>query len=217
MAPGRQIRRAAHDLRQQDGQDRRRFLHIGADGQGPPWRQSDHSPASARVESRFRGIIDLIRMKAVVWDDESLGAKFHDEEIPADLLDQAKQYRGMLVEQAVEVDEAATEAYLEGKEPCEAELKALIRKGTVTSQFVPILCGSAFKNKGVQPLLDAVVDYLPSPLDVPPVQGIDVKTGESTTREPKDDAPLSMLAFKIMNDPFVGSLTFCRIYSGKVD
>jgi len=169
------------------------------------------------VESRFRGIIDLIRMKAVVWDDESLGAKFHDEEIPADLLDQAKQYRGMLVEQAVEVDEAATEAYLEGKEPCEAELKALIRKGTVTSQFVPILCGSAFKNKGVQPLLDAVVDYLPSPLDVPPVQGIDVKTGESTTREPKDDAPLSMLAFKIMNDPFVGSLTFCRIYSGKVD
>ena len=169
------------------------------------------------VESRFRGIIDLIRMKAVVWDDESLGAKFHDEEIPADLLDQAKQYREMLVEQAVEVDEAATEAYLEGKEPCEAELKALIRKGTVTSQFVPILCGSAFKNKGVQPLLDAVVDYLPSPLDVPPVQGIDVKTGESTTREPKDDAPLSMLAFKIMNDPFVGSLTFCRIYSGKVD
>ena len=169
------------------------------------------------VESRFRGIIDLIRMKAVVWDDESLGAKFHDEEIPADLLDQAKQYREMLVEQAVEVDEAATEAYLEGKEPGEAELKALIRKGTVTSQFVPILCGSAFKNKGVQPLLDAVVDYLPSPLDVPPVQGIDVKTGESTTREPKDDAPLSMLAFKIMNDPFVGSLTFCRIYSGKVD
>jgi len=169
------------------------------------------------VESSFRGIIDLIRMKAVVWDDESLGAKFHDEEIPADLLDQAKQYREMLVEQAVEVDEAATEAYLEGKEPCEAELKALIRKGTVTSQFVPILCGSAFKNKGVQPLLDAVVDYLPSPLDVPPVQGIDVKTGESTTREPKDDAPLSMLAFKIMNDPFVGSLTFCRIYSGKVD
>jgi elongation factor G len=169
------------------------------------------------IESSFRGIIDLIRMKAVVWDDESLGAKFHDEEIPADLLDEAKKYREMLVEQAVEVDEAATEAYLEGKEPDEAQLKALIRKGTVTSQFVPILCGSAFKNKGVQPLLDAVVDYLPSPLDVPPVEGIDVKTGEPTTREPKDDAPLSMLAFKIMNDPFVGSLTFCRIYSGKVD
>jgi elongation factor G len=169
------------------------------------------------VESSFAGIIDLIRMKAVVWDDESLGAKFHDEEIPADLLDQAKKYREMLIETAVEVDEAATEAYLEGKEFDEAQLKALIRKGTVNSLFVPILCGSAFKNKGVQPLLDAVVDYLPSPLDVPPVEGVDVKSGEPTTRDPKDDAPLSMLAFKIMNDPFVGSLTFCRIYSGKVE
>ncbi|HET9936040.1 MAG TPA: elongation factor G [Methyloceanibacter sp.] len=169
------------------------------------------------VESSFAGIIDLIRMKAVKWDDESLGANFHDEAIPADLLDQAKKYREMLVEQAVEVDEAATEAYLEGKEPAEAELKALIRKGTVNSRFVPILCGSAFKNKGVQPLLDAVVDYLPSPLDVPPVSGIDVKTGEESSREPRDDAPLSMLAFKIMNDPFVGSLTFARIYSGKVE
>jgi elongation factor G len=169
------------------------------------------------IESNFKGIIDLIRLKAVVWDDESLGAKFHDEEIPADLLDQAKKYRDMLVEQAVEVDEAATEAYLEGKEPSVAELKALIRKGTVSSQFVPVLCGSAFKNKGVQPLLDAVVDYLPSPLDVPPVKGIDPKTGDETSREPSDTAPLSMLAFKIMNDPFVGSLTFCRIYSGKVD
>jgi elongation factor G len=169
------------------------------------------------IESSFKGIIDLIRLKAVVWDDESLGAKFHDEEIPADLLDQAKKYRDMLVEQAVEVDEAATEAYLEGKEPGVAELKALIRKGTVSSQFVPVLCGSAFKNKGVQPLLDAVVDYLPSPLDVPPVKGIDPKTGDETSRAPSDTAPLSMLAFKIMNDPFVGSLTFCRIYSGKVD
>ncbi|HEX2448287.1 MAG TPA: elongation factor G [Methyloceanibacter sp.] len=169
------------------------------------------------VESSFAGIIDLVRMKAVVWDDEALGAKFHDEEIPANLLDEAKKYREILVEHAVEVDEAATEAYLEGKEPSEAELKRLIRKGTVTSQFVPILCGSAFKNKGVQPLLDAVVDYLPSPIEVPPVKGIDVKTGEDVTRDPKDDAPLSMLAFKIMNDPFVGSLTFCRIYSGKVD
>jgi elongation factor G len=169
------------------------------------------------VESSFAGIIDLVRMKAVVWDDEALGAKFHDEEIPADLLDQAKKYREMLIETAVEVDEAATEAYLEGKEPDEAQLKALIRKGTVNSLFVPILCGSAFKNKGVQPLLDAVVDYLPSPLDVPPVEGIDVKSGEPTTRDPKDEAPLSMLAFKIMNDPFVGSLTFCRIYSGKVE
>jgi elongation factor G len=169
------------------------------------------------VESSFKGIIDLVRMKAVVWDDEALGASFHDEEIPADLVVQAKQYHEQLVELASEVDEAATEAYLEGKAPTEAELKALIRKGTINSLFVPILCGSAFKNKGVQPMLDAVVDYLPSPVDVPPVKGIDVKTGEEVTRAPKDDAPLSMLAFKIMNDPFVGSLTFCRIYSGKVE
>jgi elongation factor G len=169
------------------------------------------------AESRFAGIIDLVRMKAVVWDDESLGANFHDADIPADLLDQAKEYRDKLVETAADVDEAATEAYLEGKEIGQDQLKALIRKGTVTNQFVPILCGSAFKNKGVQPLLDAVVDYLPSPLDVPPIKAIDVKTGEETDRPPSDTAPLSMLAFKIMNDPFVGSLTFCRIYSGKVE
>jgi elongation factor G len=169
------------------------------------------------VESSFKGIVDLVRMKAVIWDDEALGASFHDEEIPADLAERAKQYHEQLVELASEVDEAATEAYLEGKAPTEAELKALIRKGTINSLFVPILCGSAFKNKGVQPMLDAVVDYLPSPVDVPPVNGIDVKTGEEVTRAPKDDAPLSMLAFKIMNDPFVGSLTFCRIYSGKVE
>ena len=130
------------------------------------------------VESSFMGIIDLVRMKAVVWNDEALGAEFHDEEIPADLLDQAKEYHDRLVELASEVDEAATEAYLEGKMPTEAELKALIRKGTVTNLFVPILCGSAFKNKGVQPMLDAVVDYLPSPLDVPPMKGIDFKTDE---------------------------------------
>lgn len=169
------------------------------------------------VESGFKGIIDLVRMKAVVWDDEALGASFHDEDIPADLLDQAKEYRELLVELASEVDEAATEAYLEGKQPSEAELKALIRKGTVTNFFVPVLCGSAFKNKGVQPMLDAVVDYLPSPLDVPPMKGIDFKTGGEATRAPSDTEPLSMLAFKIMNDPFVGSLTFCRIYSGKVE
>jgi elongation factor G len=169
------------------------------------------------VESNFKGIVDLVRMKAVVWDDEALGASFHDEEIPADLVGQAKEYHDLLVELASEVDEAATEAYLEGKQPSETELKALIRKGTINSLFVPILCGSAFKNKGVQPMLDAVVDYLPSPVDVPPVKGIDVKTGEEVTRDPKDEAPLSMLAFKIMNDPFVGSLTFCRIYSGKVE
>jgi elongation factor G len=169
------------------------------------------------VEHSFKGIIDLVRMKAVVWDDESLGANFHDEEIPADLVDQAKEYREKLIEQAVELDEGAMEAYLEGKEPDIDTIKALVRKGTVHNVFVPILCGSAFKNKGVQPMLDAVVDYLPSPLDVPPMKGIDFKTGGEVTRAPADSEPLSMLAFKIMNDPFVGSLTFCRIYSGKVE
>jgi elongation factor G len=169
------------------------------------------------AESNFAGIVDLVRMKAVVWDDEGLGASFHDEEIPADLADLAKEYHDKLVEQAVELDEAAMEAYLEGKEIPIEKLKELIRNGTCTLEFFPVLCGSAFKNKGVQPLLDAVVDYLPSPLDVPAIKAIDAKTDEEVSRPPADDAPLSMLAFKIMNDPFVGSLTFCRIYSGKVE
>ncbi|WP_108683436.1 elongation factor G [Methyloceanibacter sp. wino2] len=169
------------------------------------------------AESDFAGIVDLVRMKAVIWDDESLGATFHDEDIPADLQGKAQEYHEALIEQAVEVDEAAMEAYLEGKEISEEKLKELIRKGTCNLDFVPILCGSAFKNKGVQPLLDAVVDYLPSPLDVPAIKAIDVKTEEEVDRPASDDAPLSMLAFKIMNDPFVGSLTFCRIYSGKVE
>jgi elongation factor G len=169
------------------------------------------------AESNFAGIVDLLRMKAVVWDDESLGATFHDEDIPADLMDLAKEYHDKLVEQAVELDEEAMEAYLEGKEVSEDKLKELIRKGTINLDFVPVLCGSAFKNKGVQPLLDAVVDYLPSPLDVPAIKAIDAKTDEEVSRPASDDAPLSMLAFKIMNDPFVGSLTFCRIYSGKVE
>ena len=169
------------------------------------------------AESDFAGIVDLVRMKAVIWDDESLGASFHDEDIPADLQDKAQEYHDALIEQAVEVDEEAMEAYLEGKEISEEKLKELIRKGTCNLDFVPVLCGSAFKNKGVQPLLDAVVDYLPSPLDVPAIRAIDVKTEEEVDRPASDEAPLSMLAFKIMNDPFVGSLTFCRIYSGKVE
>ena len=169
------------------------------------------------AESKFAGIVDLLRMKAVVWDDEGLGATFHDEDVPADLQEIAKEYRDKLVELVVDLDEEAMEAYLEGKEVPEDKLKALIRKGTCNLDFVPVLCGSAFKNKGVQPLLDAVVDYLPSPLDVPPIKAIDVKTEELVARPASDDAPLSMLAFKIMNDPFVGSLTFCRIYSGKVE
>ena len=169
------------------------------------------------VESGFKGVIDLVNMKAIVWEEETLGAAFHDEEIPADLLEQAKEYREKLVEMAVEVDEAALEAYLEGNEPDIATLKRLIRKGTCAVTFYPVLCGSAFKNKGVQPLLDAVIDYLPSPTEVPPIKGIDFKTGEEIVRRSADDEPLSALAFKIMDDPFVGTLTFCRVYSGKLE
>jgi elongation factor G len=169
------------------------------------------------AESGFKGVIDLIRMKAIVWEEETLGAAFHDEEIPDDLLERAKEYREKLIETAVDMDEAALEAYLEGKMPEIDELKALIRKGTCISAFYPVLCGSAFKNKGVQPLLDAVLDYLPSPLDVPPIKGIDYKSGEDTVRRASDSEPTSVLAFKIMDDPFVGTLTFCRIYSGKLE
>jgi elongation factor G len=169
------------------------------------------------VEHDFKGIIDLVRMKGVVWDEDTLGASFRDIDIPANLLDQAKEYREKLIELAVEIDDEAMEAYLEGNEPGEAKLKELIRKGTISSRFYPVFCGSAFKNKGVQPLLDGVLDYLPSPLDIPPIKAIDVKTGEETVRRSSDSEPLAMLAFKIMNDPFVGSLTFCRVYSGKVE
>ena len=166
------------------------------------------------AEQYFKGIIDLVRMKGVVWDDESLGAKYHDIEIPAELIDDAKKYREQMIEAAVELDDDAMTAYLEGREPDEATLKKLIRKAVIVGAFFPVLCGSAFKNKGVQPLLDAVVDYLPSPLDVPAIKGINPDNGEEVTREPKDDAPLALLAFKIMDDPFVGTITFCRIYSG---
>lgn len=173
-------------------------------------------------EDEFKGIIDLVKMKAIVWKDESLGAKFEEVEIPADYAAKAKEYRAKLVETAVEQDDDLLEKYLAGEEPSEADLKKCIRKGTVKFVFVPILCGSAFKNKGVQPLLDAVVDYLPTPLDRGAMEGIDpnTKTGEEPkiiTRKPDDAEPLSMLAFKIMDDPFVGSLTFCRIYSGKIE
>ena len=168
-------------------------------------------------ENLFKGIIDLVRMKAVVWDNENLGASFRDEEIPADLLEQAKEYRLKLIEAAVELDDASMADYLDGKEPSEDVLKRLIRKAVVTRTFNPVLCGSAFKNKGVQPLLDAVVDYLPSPLDREAIKGIDFKTEEETVRLPKDEEPFSMLAFKIMDDPFVGTITFCRIYSGHVE
>ncbi|MDR6636305.1 elongation factor G [Phyllobacterium sp. 1468] len=168
------------------------------------------------AETEFKGVVDLIEMKALVWRDEQLGAQWDVVEIPADLKDQAEEYREKLIETAVEVDEAATEAYLEGNMPDNDALRALIRIGTCRVEFHPVFCGSAFKNKGVQPLLDGVVEYLPSPVDVPPIKGIDPKTDAETVRKSSDDEPLSMLAFKIMNDPFVGSLTFCRIYSGKL-
>lgn len=167
------------------------------------------------AESNFTGMVDLVIMKAYVWNNEALGAKFDTVDIPADLVDKAKEYREKLVEAAVELDDEALTAFLDGKEPDVDTLKKLIRMAVITGAFYPVLCGSAFKNKGVQPLLDAVVDYLPSPLDVPAIKGIDPdKGGEETSREPKDDAPLSLLAFKIMDDPFVGTITFCRIYSG---
>jgi elongation factor G len=165
------------------------------------------------AESQFKGIVDLVRMVGVVWDEDGLGAKYHDTEIPAEMADQAREYREKLIEAAVELDDDAMAAYLEGREPDEATLKRLIRKATITSAFFPVLAGSAFKNKGVQPLLDAVVDYLPSPLDVPPIKGIDPK-GNEVVRRPDDTEPLSVLAFKIMDDPYVGTITFCRIYSG---
>ncbi|MCZ8194372.1 elongation factor G [Brevundimonas sp.] len=168
-------------------------------------------------ESDLKGIVDLVRMKAVIWDNDGLGASFRDEEIPADLKDKADAARQYLIDNAVELDDEAMEAYLEGNEPSEETLKKCLRKAVLTGAFYPILCGSAFKNKGVQPLLDAVVDYLPSPVDIPPTPGIDFKTEEPITRKASDDEPLSVLAFKIMDDPFVGSLTFCRIYSGKME
>jgi elongation factor G len=168
-------------------------------------------------ELALKGIVDLVRMKAVVWDSEGLGANYHDEDIPADMLTACQEARHYLIENAVELDDEAMEAYLDGQEPSEAVLKKCIRKAVLNGAFYPILAGSAFKNKGVQPLLDAVVDYLPSPVDIPPTPGIDYKTEEPTTRAASDEAPLSVLAFKIMDDPFVGSLTFCRIYSGKLE
>ncbi|AAN30155.1 MULTISPECIES: elongation factor G [Brucella] len=167
------------------------------------------------AENDFVGVVDLIEMKALTWDG-TIGAPATVGEIPADMADKAEEYREKLIELAVEIDEAAMEAYLEGTMPTNDELRALIRKGTIEVKFHPILCGTAFKNRGVQPLLDAVVEFLPAPTDVPAIKGIDVKTETETTRESSDEAPLSMLAFKIMNDPFVGSLTFARIYSGKL-
>jgi elongation factor G len=168
-------------------------------------------------ESSFKGIVDLLRMKAVVWEDEGLGAKYHDEEVPADLKAKAEELRHTLIEAAVELDDDVMTAYLDGQEPDVDTLKRLIRKAVKQISFVPVLCGSAFKNKGVQPLLDAVVDYLPSPVDRGGIKGMDVDTGKEIVRMPSDSEPFSMLGFKIMDDPFVGTITFCRVYSGKIE
>ena len=168
-------------------------------------------------ESSFRGVVDLLRMKAVIWEEEGLGAKYHDEEIPADLRSQAEERRHELIEAAVELDDDVMAAYLDGQEPDIKTLRRLIRKAVKQTAFVPVLCGSAFKNKGVQPLLDAVVDFLPSPIDRGGIKGVDVNTGKEVVRMPSDSEPFSMLAFKIMDDPFVGTITFCRVYSGKIE
>ena len=165
------------------------------------------------TEADFVGVVDILRQKAIIWKSETLGAEYEDAEIPANMKEQAAELHAKLVETVVEEDDQAMEDYLEGKEISLETLQKCLRKGTIAMHFVPVLCGSAFKNKGVQPMLDAVVDYLPSPIDIPPVEGVDLD-GNPAIRKSSDDEPLSALAFKIMNDPFVGSLTFARIYSG---
>ncbi|QDM39711.1 MULTISPECIES: elongation factor G [Bacteria] len=168
------------------------------------------------AESQLKGVVDLVNNRGIVWKDEALGAEFEYVAIPEDMADKAADYRSQLIELVVEQDDDVMEQYLEGNEPDVATLKRLIRKGTMARSFVPVTCGSAFKNKGVQPLLDAVVDYMPSPLDVPAIKGVLPDSDEEAERASSDDAPFAALAFKIMNDPFVGSLTFTRIYSGKL-
>jgi elongation factor G len=168
-------------------------------------------------EADYAGHIDLVKMQAVIWDGDALGAAYEYRDIPEDLQDQAAEYREKLVETAVEADDAAMEAYLEGNEPDEETLKACIRKGAINMLFVPVMCGTAFKNKGVQTMLDAVVDFMPSPLDVPAIKGVLPNSDEEVRRKSSDDEPFAALAFKIMNDPFVGSLTFARIYSGVLE
>ncbi|MBI1650242.1 elongation factor G [Hyphomicrobium sulfonivorans] len=168
------------------------------------------------AENDFAGVVDLIRMKAYVWEGDVKDAKMVETDVPADLQAKAEEFRAAMIEAIVEMDDAAMEAYLEGNEPDEATIRKLIRKGTITTAFYPMMCGSAFKNKGVQPLLDAVVDFLPAPTDREAFTGTDPKTGEPVLRKPSDDEPLSLLAFKIMAFEHVGSITFCRIYSGKL-
>jgi len=166
------------------------------------------------AEDTFKGLIDLVTMKAVIWDEESLGAKFRVEEIPADLLDEAEEYREKMIEEISSHDDLLMEKYLGGEALTEGEIKAAIRQATIDIKICPVICGSAFKNKGVQPLLDAVIDYLPSPVDIPAIKGVDADTEAEVERKASDSEPFSALAFKIMTDPFVGQLCFIRVYSG---
>jgi len=165
-------------------------------------------------EEAFKGLVDLVEGKALIWDESTLGAEYRIDEVPADMQAQFKEYRGKLIEAAADFDDLLMEKYLDGKDISAAEIKEAIRKGAVTMGITPVFCGTAFKNKGVQTLLDAVIDYLPSPLDIDPIKGIIEKTEEEEARPPDDDGPFAALAFKIMTDPFVGQLTFCRVYSG---
>ncbi|MDF2953670.1 MAG: Translation elongation factor EF-G [Thermodesulfobacterium sp.] len=168
-------------------------------------------------ESGFSGVVDLIEMKAIIWDEESLGAKYHYEEVPSDLKEKAEEYRTKLLESLADINDKIMEKYLEGDELTPEEIREAIREATISFKIIPVLCGSAFKNKGIQPLLDAIIDYLPSPLDIPPVKGINPDTEEIEERPTDPDAPLSALAFKIMTDPYIGTLTFLRIYSGRLE
>ena len=168
------------------------------------------------AEDGFRGVVDLISMRAHLWDDETLGASWHEEEVPAELLEEAREYRNRLIEVLCEESDALMEKYLAGEALSDDEIRAALREGTLAMRIVPLLCGASFRNKGVQPLLDAVVAYLPSPLDIPPITGLDPETGEETTRRADDDEPFSALAFKIVTDPYVGQLAFFRVYSGRL-
>jgi elongation factor G len=169
------------------------------------------------AEDTFKGIVDLVEMKAIIWDEESLGAKFRVEEVPADMVELAQEYREKMIEEISSHDDELMEKYLGGEELTNVEIMAAIRKATIAIQICPVTCGSAFKNKGVQNLLDAVVDYMPSPLDIPPIKGIHADTEAEVERKASDTEPFSALGFKIMTDPFVGQLTFIRVYSGVLE
>ena len=169
------------------------------------------------AEEDFKGVIDLLERKAIIWLEETLGAKYEIVDIPDEYKERAEEWRNKMVETIVETDDTLMEKYLEGEEVTVEELRSALRRATINRTLVPVLCGSAFKNKGVQPLLDAVIDYLPSPLDLPPVKGVNPKTGEEVERPPLDDAPFCAYVFKVMADPYAGQLTYFRVFSGKIE